>query len=197
MRILLASTSPTRRALLSAVGLAHEAIAPALAEGEVRDALLRTGTPLADLAIELAAAKALSVAAACGDGLVIGADQVAIVGGRLLTKPGTREGVIATLECLSGRMHELFAGVAVAQDGAIVWRHTSRAALHMRPLDREDITRYADAAGDTIYGSVGAYQIEGRGLALMDRVEGDHTTILGLPMLPLLSELRRRGVRIP
>jgi septum formation protein len=120
-----------------------------------------------------------------------------LVEGEYLTQPGSHAGVIATLRRLSGRTHELHAGVVLVSDGRIVWRATDVATLTMRRLDEAEIARYAERAGADIHGSVGAYHIEGLGLTLFDRVAGDHTTIRGLPMLPLLAALREHGYVVP
>ena len=201
MRLILASTSPTRRALLEAVGLTFETMRPSVDEDRAREGLLSDGAPLSRFAHDLAVAKARDVSRRPDvmrtAHLVIGADQVLVVGERILTKPGSRAGVVETLRTLRGRTHRLYSSVALAGIAEVVWAETEVAELMMRDLTDAEIERYADRAGEAIHGCVGAYQIEGLGMTLFDRIVGDHTTILGLPMLPLLAELRRHEVTTP
>ena len=201
--MILASTSPTRRALLTAAGLAFEAIRPEVDEDRERERMLPAlaGEQLWLVAHKLATVKARNVAnrsdVAETPHLVIGADQVLVVDGQVLTKPGSRDGVIATLRTLRGRTHTLHSSVVLVGPNGWVWNETQAAELTMRDLTDAEIERYADRAGEAIHGCVGAYQIEGLGMTLFDRIVGDHTTILGLPMLPLLAELRRHEVTTP
>lgn len=197
MTLVLASTSATRKSLLEAAGLSFTTRPPRLDEAAVRDRLLAEGCTHADLAEALAVAKARDVAGRSAGALVIGADQVLVDDGGILTKPGDRAGLLATLERLQGRRHELRSAIAIARGGDVLWRHTAVASLWMRVLAADDIRRYADRAGDTVFGCVGGYRIEGLGVTLFEAIDGEHTTVLGLPMLPLLAALRRLGVLTP
>lgn len=189
--LVLASASPARRQLLEAAGLAFDVV-PA----DVDEAALKrrhADAPAEALADMLAAAKAEAVSRDRTDAVVIGADQVLAVEDELLDKPDGRAAAAATLARLQGRTHALISAVVVARGGEIVWRHVETATLRMRPLDNAQIERYLARAGDGVLASVGAYRLEDIGVTLFERVEGDYFTILGLPLLPLLAELRRLG----
>ncbi|AWB21604.1 septum formation protein Maf [Methylobacterium currus] len=190
--LLLASTSPTRRALLASAGLAVDIQAPGVDERAVEAEA--AGLSPEALAGRLAAAKAGAVAAQRPDRVVIGADQVLDLDGTVFHKPADRAGAAVHLARLQGRTHALHSAVALAVGGAVVERFVATARLTMRPLDEAGIAAYLDAAGPAVTGSVGAYQLEGVGIHLFDRIEGDHSTILGLPLLPLLARLRGRGL---
>ncbi|BCM82999.1 Maf family nucleotide pyrophosphatase [Methylobacterium indicum] len=190
--LLLASTSPTRRALLESAALAVETRAPGVDERAVEAEA--AGLSPADLAERLAAAKAAAVADRAPDRVVIGADQVLDLDGTVFHKPADRAGAAAHLARLQGRSHALHSAVALAVDGAVAEVFVATARLTMRPLDATGIAAYLDAAGPAVTGSVGAYQLEGVGIHLFDRIEGDHSTILGLPLPPLLARLRARGL---
>ena len=189
--LVLASTSRTRLALLEAAGFRVGTEAPGIDERTLEAGL----APIAPsaLAAELASAKALAVSRRRPDALVIGADQVLACEGELFSKPVDVAAARIQIERLAGRTHRLHAAVAVAHGGAIVARCADEAELTMRPLDRDAITAYLERAGAAATRSVGAYEIEGLGIHLFERVAGAHSTILGLPMLPLLAELRRLG----
>ncbi len=190
--LLLASTSPTRRGLLESAALAVETRAPGVDERAVEAEA--AGLSPAQLAERLAAAKAAAVAVQAPDRVVIGADQVLDLDGAVFHKPADRAGAAAHLARLQGRTHALHSAVALAVDGAVADIFVVTARLTMRPLDEAGIAAYLDAAGPAVTGSVGAYQLEGVGIHLFDRIEGDHSTILGLPLLPLLARLRARGL---
>ena len=183
--LVLASTSPARRALLQQLGLRFECVAPA-----VEERLDPTGDPVAQ-AIRLALEKARAVFARRPDALVVGADQVLVLDGRALGKPADEEEARAQLRSMAGRRHELVTGVAViGAEGA--WQAHERTALQVRALDPAEIDAYV-ATGEW-RGCAGGYRVEGRGLALFERIDGDFTNVLGLPVPLLLGELRRRGV---
>jgi len=173
--LVLASQSPTRQALLANAGLDFEAVAAELDERAVQQAsgLLVPG----DIAALLAREKALSVSSRQPGKYVIGADQTLSQGARLFSKP-------------AGRSHELHSAVAVARDGKILFEAVAIAGMTMRRLGEAEIDVYLDQAGEAVTSSVGAYQLEGLGVHLFERIEGDHFTILGLPLLPLLAFLR-------
>jgi septum formation protein len=150
--------------------------------------------PPAGIAQALAEAKALAVSRNRAGALIIGSDQVLALEGELLSKPSDLGAARAQLERLSGKTHRLLSAVVLARGGDILWRQVGEAALTMRRLSPAFLDRYLAAVGKAACQSVGAYQIEGMGIQLFERVEGDHFTIIGMPLLPLLTELRARGV---
>lgn len=190
--LLLASTSATRRALLESAALPVETRAPGVDERAVE--AQAAGLAPQDLAARLAEAKALAVSRAAPGRIVVGADQVLDLEGRALHKPADRAAARAHLAALAGRTHALHSAVALARDGAVIGDFVETARLTMRPLGAEAIARYVELAGDRVLASVGAYQLEGLGIHLFARIEGDHATILGLPLLPLLARLRGLGL---
>ncbi len=189
-RLILASGSAARRQMLSNAGLVFDVVPADIDEDRVRDVMIGSATHQ-QIAIVLAETKALSVAAANPGARVVGSDQVLSTGEQILSKPGSREGARETLRMLRGRMHWLHSAVAVAVGDDLRWRMVESAALTMRDVPDADIERYLDVAGADIFGCVGAYQIEGAGVQLFERVVGDHFTIMGMPLLPLLAQLRR------
>jgi septum formation protein len=194
MRLILASGSATRAALLTSAGVPFSVRASTVDERALEAPLLAAGTSPAALATALADAKALTVSNAELDALVIGADQTLDLVGARFTKPADRTAAREQLERLSGRTHQLHSALAVAQRGTVVWRHIESATLTVRKLRADEIDAYLAAAGDRVTASVGGYQIEGLGVRLFDRIAGDHSTILGLPLVPLLHYLRSCGV---
>jgi septum formation protein len=189
-RLILASGSAARRQMLSNAGLSFDVVPADIDEEAVREVMGATA-PHPQIAAVLAETKALSVAAAHLGAIIAGADQILSTGEAILSKPGSREGARETLRLLRGRTHWLHSAVALAAGDNLIWRTVETAALSMRDLTDDDIERYLDAAGEDIFGCVGAYQIEGVGIRLFDRVAGDHFTIMGMPLLPLLNQLRR------
>jgi septum formation protein len=190
--LILASQSAVRRALLTQAGIAVDTVAADLDERAVQqDSGLDDPGAIATL---LAAAKANNVSAQRAGRFVVGADQTLALGKRLFNKPADRAGAAAHLADLAGQTHELHSAVAVAKDGAVLWSHVSVARMTMRPLSTAQIDAYLDAAGEAVTSSVGAYQLEKHGVHLFERIEGDHFTILGLPLLPLLAFLRSRNL---
>lgn len=194
MRLILASTSATRAAMLREAGVGVETEAPHVDEAAFKAAGRSAGNSAADVAMELARAKALAVSARYPAALVIGADQMLDCGGEWLDKPRDPGGATEQLRRLAGRAHTLETGAACALDGEIAWSHGTRATLVMRPLSDTFIADYLKREGPAALGSVGAYRLEGRGAQLFDRVEGDFFSILGLPLLALLKFLRQAGV---
>lgn len=145
------------------------------------------------VAVALARAKAIAVSAREPEALVIGADQTLDLDGRTLTKPDGRNAAAAQLAAMAGKTHTLHSAFAVAKGGVVVARGVRAARLSVRPLSDAEIAAYLDRAGAAVTRSVGAYQLEGLGIRLFDRIAGDYFTILGLPLLPLLGALRRLG----
>ncbi|HMO30443.1 nucleoside triphosphate pyrophosphatase [Enterovirga sp.] len=190
--VLLASTSATRRRLLAGAGLPVEPEDPGVDERALQASLGLT-EPRA-LVRALAEAKALSVSARHPDRFVIGADQVLVCEGEIMNRPEDEAAARRHLAWLQGRSHSLHVGVAIARSGLVEEEFCESARLAMRPLDEHAIARYVDLVGPAATRSVGAYEIESLGIHLFQEIEGEHTTILGLPLLPLLAALRRLGV---
>jgi septum formation protein len=186
--LILASQSPARRALLTNAGISFEAIPAAIDERAVQQISGLSGP--GDIAALLAREKALSVSSGHPGRLVVGADQTLALGERQFNKPAGRAQAADQLRTLAGRCHELHSAVAVARDGKMLFAEVSTARMTMRRLGEAEIDAYLDQAGDAVTSSVGAYQLEGLGVHLFERIEGDHFTILGLPLLQLLAFLR-------
>lgn len=189
--IILASTSPTRQAMLHNAGLDFTAVAPAVDE---RALVMRNPqwSPH-ETALMLAEAKACEVSGRFPEALVVGADQVLALGSKVYAKPSGRAQCRQHLLELRGRTHSLISGVVCARGGKAEWSHTAAALLTMRRFSEIFLERYLDAVGTGCTSSVGGYKIEGHGLQLFEAVNGDHFTILGLPLLPLLDHLRATG----
>jgi septum formation protein len=186
--LILASQSRARQALLTNAGISFEAVTAEIDERAVQQAsgLSAPG----EIASLLAREKALSVSARQPGKFVIGADQTLALGDRLFSKPAGRAQAAEQLRTLAGRSHELHSAVAVVRDGKILFEAVAIAGMTMRRLGEAEIDVYLDQAGEAVTSSVGAYQLEGLGVHLFERIEGDHFTILGLPLLPLLAFLR-------
>lgn len=191
--IVLASTSASRRAMLTAAGVPHEAL-PAHVDEDAVKAAMHEVAPR-DLADALAELKALKVSARVPGTLVLGCDSVvAIEDGTLLDKPVDRADAERHLKLLSDKRHDLYSAAVIAENGRPVWRHVDRARLLVRPLSDKFIAEYLDAEWPAISGCVGCYRVEGPGVQLFSRMEGSHYTILGMPLLNILDYLRTRGV---
>ncbi len=194
-RLVLASASPTRRALLAAAGLEFEVMAADIDEGRIRDELLSKGRSPGEIAQALAAAKAEDVAARL-DGkpddtpLIIGADQILLFEGEIFEKPADLATARKTLERLRGKTHELISAVTGYRAGRHIWSCLESAHLTMRDFS-DDFLEACLRQDEGQLASVGAYRIEGRGAQLFSHIQGDFFTIQGLPMLPLLDFLRR------
>jgi septum formation protein len=186
--LILASQSRARQALLANAGIGFEAVTAEIDERAVQQAsgLSAPG----EIASLLAREKALSVSARQPGKFIIGADQTLALGERLFSKPSGRAQAAEQLRALAGQRHELHSAVAVARDGKILFEAVAIAGMTMRRLGEAEIDVYLDEASDAVTSSVGAYQLEGPGVHLFERIEGDHFTILGLPLLPLLAFLR-------
>lgn len=190
--LILASQSAARRMLLAGAGITFVAVP---ADIDERGLQQRSGlTAPGDIATMLAERKASHVSLRHPGRYVIGADQTLALGNRLFSKPAGREAAAEQLRQLAGRTHELHSAVVVACDGATLFSDIAVAHMTMRKLDDAAIDAYLDAAGDSVTTSVGAYQLEGLGVHLFELMEGDHFTVLGLPLLPLLKFLRSEGM---
>jgi nucleoside triphosphate pyrophosphatase len=192
--LILASKSRSRLALLSAVGLDAEVVAAEVAERALEDQHLARGGSLEGLACELARVKALAVSAIRPDAYCLGADQTLTLEGGIVHKSRDFDEAARTLAALSGKTHRLISAFCVARFGQSLVIDSDHADLQMRPLDPVTISRYLDRAGPSVLASVGAYQTEGLGAHLFERIEGEHSVVLGLPMLRLLAWLRRESL---
>lgn len=190
MKLLLASSSPIRRAMLEAAGIEFEARAPGIDEDRVKARLSQAG----DIATELARSKALAVSEGELGAWVIGSDSVVSVHGRLFDKPRDRGDAADHLRFFSGNSMRLTSAVVLARGGSVDWTHAATATLRVRPLSEEFIEDYLEQEWPEVSYCVGVFRLEGRGVQLFERIEGDHFTILGMPLLPLLAALRERGV---
>jgi septum formation protein len=189
--LVLASRSAARRALLEAAGIAVE-LKPADLDERSVEANAASQEPAA-IAAFLARQKAASVAALYPGRLVLGADQTLALGGKRFSKPVDRASARAQLAALCGRTHELHSAIAFVQDATVLFEYVDTARLTMRSFSQHFLDHYLDRAGTAATVSVGAYQIEGPGIQLFARIDGDYFTILGLPLLPALDFLRQRG----
>ncbi|TCK29953.1 septum formation protein [Ancylobacter aquaticus] len=192
--LVLASKSAARRALLEAARLPFEVASVEVDERALEAEAVEAGAGPQAVALALARAKALAGSAAQVGRLVIGADQTLALGAQALHKPADRAAAQSQIALLAGRTHALHSAVAVARDGAVLFTTVESAHLTMRALDAAAMDAYLDAAGEAVLSSVGGYQLEGLGIHLFTRVEGDHSVILGLPLLPLLAFLRSQGL---
>ena len=191
--LILASQSPARQGLLRAAGIPFEICAAAIDERGIEAPLVASGANAADIALHLSRAKTLPVSAERPGRLVIGADQTLCLDGRLFGKPDGRAAAMAQLEALSGRTHELYSGCCVARENILLFETVGVARLSCRRLSPAFIDAYLTNIDDVLLGSTGTYRIEGPGIQLFDAIEGDHATILGLPLLALLEFLREEG----
>jgi septum formation protein len=191
--LVLASKSAARRAVLQGAGVPFEAVGSGVDEDAAKVGLAaRRATPR-QVAEALAEDKALAVSMGRTE-LVVGADQTLEFQGQLYDKVETLEAASERLKALRGKPHQLHSAVVVAQGGAVVWRETQSATLWMRDFSDGFLEDYLAAEGEAALGSVGCYRLEGLGVQLFSKIEGDYFTILGLPMMGLLDMLRRRGV---
>ena len=195
--LILGSASSSRSALLEAAGLEFEMDPAGINERAIRKVVTRDrGAAPSDIADVLARAKAETVSERNPGALVIGADQVLACADDLFEKPKSMEDARRTLLALQGKTHQLHASVALAREGHVHWAHIETAHLTMRALSPEEIGRYLGQAGEIVFSSVGAYQLEGLGVHLFEEIKGDYFTILGLPLLALLKQLRLEGTGV-
>jgi septum formation protein len=192
--ILLASSSEIRLQLLRAANIEVEARPARVDEDTIRAALEAEGATPRDVADALAEMKARKVAEKAPGALVLGCDQVLEMKGRVFAKPDSPEDAKAQLRALRGQQHRLLSAAVLYQDGQPVWRHVGEARLTMRDLSDAYLQDYVQRNWDSIRHAVGCYKLEEEGVRLISAIQGDHFTILGLPLLPLLSYLVTRGV---
>jgi septum formation protein len=192
-RLILASESAARRALLTQAGLVFETCPARIDESEIKLSAQAEGLSAADCAIVLAEMKASRVARSHPEALVIGADQLLVCNGRWFDKPCDRAEAKSHLQALAGHTHELVTALVCLRGGVRVWHHVERPRLAMRKLSEAFVQAYLDIEGDEVTTTVGGYRLEALGMHLFDRIEGEHSAILGLPMLPLLGFLRQQG----
>ncbi len=192
--VILASGSTTRQRLLRAAGVSFTVEVAGVDEAAIIESLAAEKAPPRDVADFLAEMKAVKVSARHPQPFVIGADQVLSVGAELFQKPGTKAGAREQLRRLRGKTHVLSSALSVAREGSVVWRVVQEARLTMRDFSDDFLDAYLADTGEEILGSVGAYHVEGRGIQLFSRIDGDTFTILGLPLVPLLDFLRTHGM---
>jgi septum formation protein len=191
--VVLASTSQSRAAILTGVGVAHLAVGSGVDESAAKDGLLRSGARPREIARHLAEAKALKVSRGRPEALVIGADQTLDLDGELCDKAESLADARHRLRSLRGRPHLLHCAVVAARGGELLWRMIESPRLEMRDFSDAFLGAYLARNGEAVLSSVGCYQLEGEGAQLFERIDGDYFAILGLPLLPLLAFLRREG----
>ncbi len=194
MTFILASGSASRRMILTAAQVPFTAIPADIDETRLKGELLTAGADIADVALRLAEAKAAAVSRACPDALVLGADQTLLFQGELVSKCADLAAARALLSRLRGQTHRLVGGLVLARAGRPLWRHGETATLTMRDFSDGFLDAYLTTEAEGILGCVGCYRLEGLGAQLFETIEGDYFSILGLPLQPLLAELRRQGV---
>jgi len=193
--IILASKSPARRRILENAGVVFSWCDAGVDEDALKAETKAENRDARHLALSLAEAKACRAADAATEmACVIGCDQVLVQDGHLFDKPHAMADARVHLKTLSGNTHQLISAVCLVQTGAVIWSHIAVADMHVRPLSDAFIDTYLKTEGERILSSVGAYFLEGTGAQLFERIDGDYFTVLGLPLLPLLEELRKRGI---
>lgn len=193
MHITLASSSQIRASLLRNAGLEVEICPARIDEDAIRAALEAEGATPRDLADALAEMKAAKIAARAPGAMVLGADQILDLKGRVFSKPGTPQEARDQLAALSGRTHRLLSALVVLRDGVPLWRHVAEVRLAMHPLSPAFIESYVDRNWDSIRHAVGCYKLEEEGVRLFSKIEGDYFAVLGLPLTEFLNWLRARG----
>ncbi len=191
-RIILASGSQIRRQIMESAGLDFDVVLKPVDEAAIKSAMLAEGAKIRDIADALAEAKARRVSQA-ETGLVIGADQIMEMDGRLFDKPADLNAARERLLEMRGKTHHLIGAVVICENGRPVWRHMSKTTLSVRAFSDRFLDAYIEAEGEALTKSVGAYRFEGRGSQLFSSVDGDFFSILGLSLLPVLDYLRERG----
>ena len=178
--------------MLTAAGVAHEAV-PAHIDERALEAALGDAAP-ADIAVALAEAKASAVSAHHRGRLVLGSDSLVVCDGRRFDKPASRDEAADHLRRFSGRVMELHSAAALSRDGVALWQYADVARLHVRQLTESFIAAYLDAEWPDVGACVGVFRIEGMGVHLFDMIEGNHFTVLGMPLMPVLGALRHEGL---
>jgi septum formation protein len=194
MSLILASASQARAAMLRAAGVPLEIVPARVDESELKIALRGHGADPTEVAVALAELKALQVSHSRPGRLVLGADQMLDCDGVWFDKPENPAAARAQLLALRGQKHRLTSAAVLARDGARIWHHAAAAQLTMRGFTEAFLDGYLAEAGDAVLGSVGAYQLEGLGAQMFERIDGDFFVILGLPLLPVLDILREQGM---
>ncbi|MCP5368836.1 MAG: Maf family protein [Hyphomicrobiales bacterium] len=192
--LILASASATRRTILTQAEIPHVCEPSGVDEETLKEQGQSAGRPVEDVALDIARAKAAAVSARNPRAYVLGADQMMECGGRWLDKPANLDAARHNLRFLRGRTHRLISAATVWRDGEERWTDNAEAHLGLRAFSDAFLDDYLRAGGDEILASVGAYRLEGLGVQLFDRIDGDYFTILGLPLLPLMAFLRREGM---
>ena len=192
-QLILASSSKTRRLLLENAGLSFDVQKPLVDEDELKAALIDEGLTPRDCADQLAEAKGRSVSMMLPDAIVLASDQTLDFKGTLLSKAEDMAAVKTCLIALSGESHKLHTAAVFFQGGGPIWRFVDTATLTMRALTEHDIDQYLNGVGEAALWSVGGYQLEGLGIQLFDDLKGDYFTVLGLPLVPVLRQLRILG----
>ncbi|MEO1159538.1 MAG: nucleoside triphosphate pyrophosphatase [Pseudomonadota bacterium] len=193
MKLILASNSAARRQMLANAGYRFDATAADIDEGALKTAHLESGLPADDLALVLANAKAQAVSENHPDDVVIGSDQVLVCDGRIFTKVNDLSRAAQQLAALQGKTHMLMSAVACWRGNKALFETSETARMSMFRLTAEDIEAYLAAAGPSILGSVGCYQIEGKGIRLFEDIHGSHFTIMGMPLIPLVKFLKSQS----
>lgn len=194
-RLVLASKSAARRAMLEGAGVTFSVHVADVDEDAVK--AVHDPADAAGLAVELARVKALAVSRHDPDAWVLGADQTLAFDGGLVSKARSLDEARARLSAMRGKPHALHSGAALARNGQIVWSGVDTALMQVRTFSDAFLDSYLDREGESLLSSVGSYKLEGMGSQLFDRIDGDYFTVLGLPLWPVLTELRRAGVLIP
>lgn len=192
MTLILASQSASRRAMLDAAGVPYRAVPAHLDERALEESL--AGSQPGEIAQQLAVAKARAVAAEHPGALVLGSDSLVEVNGRRFDKPESREQAAEHLRFFSGKAMRLHSAAALVRGGTVVWCWSALAVLSVRPLSDAFIADYLTHEWPAVAGCVGVFRIEARGVQLFDRIDGDHFTVLGMPLLPVLGALREQGI---
>ncbi len=191
-RIVLASGSEIRRQIMDSAGLDFDVVVKPVDEAAIKSAMLTEGAKIRDIADALAESKARKVSMV-EPGLVIGADQIMEMDGRLFDKPADMDAARERLIEMRGKTHHLIGAVVICENGQPVWRHMSKTTLTVREFSEAFLDKYIEAEGEALTKSVGAYRFEGRGAQLFSNVDGDFFSILGLSLIPVLDYLRERG----
>lgn len=192
--LILASGSTVRRKLMENAGLVFQVVPASVDERVIEERMPADQRDPVSIALHLAIAKAREVSARMPEAVVVGCDQTMSLGNRIFHKAQTPEDAKRTLEILRGQEHSLNSAICLVQNGDVLWKHVDRAGMQMRQFSDLFLTGYIQRNAEALLSSVGCYQLEGEGIQLFDAIDGDYFTILGLPLLPLLSALRQHGV---